>query len=98
MENDQNMNNNDPLNTAGSDNSNNTNTYVRADDTVSDADVTRLAQPVGESYEGATYVRAEEARATAEPEQEHTAQATQAEPEGAAQSASASADAERVQA
>lgn len=98
MENDQNMNNNDPLNTAGSDNSNNTNTYVRADDTAGDADVTRLAQPVGESYEGATYVRAEEARATAEPEQEHTAQATQAEPEGAAQSASASADAERVQA
>ena len=43
-------------------------------------------------------MRAEEARATAEPEQEHTAQATQAEPEGAAQSASASADAERVQA
>ena len=58
MENDQNMNNNDPLNTAGSDNSNNTNTYVRADDTAGDADVTRLAQPVGESYEGATYVRA----------------------------------------
>ena len=47
MENDQNMNNNDPLNTAGSDNSNNTNTYVRADDTAGDADVTRLAQPVG---------------------------------------------------
>lgn len=44
MENDQNMNNNDPLNTAGSDNSNNTNTYVRADDTAGDADVTRLAQ------------------------------------------------------
>lgn len=85
MENDQNMNNNDPLNTAGSDNSNNTNTYVRADDTAGDADVTRLAQPVGESYEGATYVRAEEARATAEPEQEYTAQAAQAEPESAAQ-------------
>ena len=98
MENDQNMNNNDPLNTVGSDNSNNTNTYVRADDAAGDADVTRLAQPVGESYEGATYVRAEEARATAEPEREYTAQATQAEPESATQSASASADAERVQA
>lgn len=93
MENDQNMNNNDPLNTAGSDNSNNTNTYVRADDAAGDADVTRLAQPVGESYEGATYVRSESVRP------ETAQQTTAAQPEdAAAPGPDTSAQAEHVQA
>lgn len=59
MENDQNKMNNNPQNDPSVDNTSN---YVRIDDATSDNDATtRLAQPVGESYEGATYVRADQA-------------------------------------
>lgn len=59
MENDQNKMNTTPQNPAD-----NTDTYVRAD-AAQDNDATHLAQPVGESYEGTTYVRADEATASA---------------------------------
>ena len=96
MENDQNMNkNNDPWTTPGSNdmNGDDTSTYVRADDTAPEADVTRLAQPVGESYEGATYVRSESVRP------ETAQQTTAAQPEdAAAPGPDTSAQAEHVQA
>lgn len=66
--------------------------YVRAE-TAQDGDVTRLAQPVGESYDSGTYVRADadtqaaaataaaDAGTAAEPESTATAAAAEAAPE-----------------
>lgn len=96
MENERNLNNNDPF----SEGSQDTSTYVRVDDAES-ADNTRLAQPVGESYEGSTYIRAEEARPEAAAhKQETTAESTSTQaPEASAQAEETAHDsAEHVQA
>ena len=68
-------------------------TYVRAD--AQDTDNTRLAQPVGESYEGDTYVRAEAAQPQAAADTTDSAQASAAE---AAAQSDTQPEAEHVQA
>lgn len=97
MENDQKPTNNDSL---GEEQERSASSYVRAD-AAQAGDATRLAQPVGDAYEGSTYVRADEAAqqtsAQAAPEAgaaQSDAASSAATATDAAQSATASADGE----
>ncbi len=97
MENDQKPTNNDSL---GEEQERSASSYVRAD-AAQAGDATRLAQPVGDAYEGSTYVRADEAAqqtsAQAAPEAgaaQSDAASSAATATDDAQSATASADGE----